>query len=263
MNPTFLFHVPTWILALITFFLSVFVDWLGFQYRKRYLKGEEDDDSQGLIEASILGLTALLLSFTFNLSATKFEERRKIIIEEANDIGTAILRCDLYPDSVRSNLLKYFRSYLEARIAYYDAGDDEEKIRTSLSIANVDAGNIWKVVASQSFDRNSIIRSGQMIPAVNSMIDIVTTRDDSRIAKVPSVVFLILFVLLMISAFLLGYKQKEWRKPIHVYSWTLMVSMTLFLMVELDRPRKGVLNLDGAEQKIVELRSLLDRPSAN
>src|SRR5438309_11706910 len=104
MNATFLFHVPAWLIGILLLGFSIIIYQLGIGYKTRILKTRAPtvSDGQGLIEGAMLGLTALLLSFTFNMSASKFNERQKVIIEEANDIGTAILRCDLYTDTVRT-----------------------------------------------------------------------------------------------------------------------------------------------------------------
>lgn len=56
------------------------------------------DDTINPIEGSLLGLLALLLAFTFSMSASRYEARRTVVLSEANNIGTVILRCDLYPD---------------------------------------------------------------------------------------------------------------------------------------------------------------------
>jgi hypothetical protein len=53
------------------------------------------------------------------MSASKFDTRRQLIVEEASDIGTAILRYDLYPDSVRTRLGADLKNYFESRIAYF------------------------------------------------------------------------------------------------------------------------------------------------
>ena len=121
MSSTFLFYVPSWLITLVLIPVAVIVYRLGHQLKKRAIrKGRAGIDSPGTIEGSMLGLSALLLAFTFNMSATKFSERQKLIVEEANKIGTALLRCDLYPDSMRNTLRQDFKQYLEARIKYYN-----------------------------------------------------------------------------------------------------------------------------------------------
>ena len=236
MNYPFLFQAPTALIAAIVFILILLSNWFGFRFWKRQSKKNPDDvkDNLGSMEGSLLGLMALILAFTFGVAASKFEARRKVIVEEANDIGTAILRCDLYPDSVRNLFRADFRKYVEARISYYDAGDDPAKIQAALKETDKYSGNIWRRAASLSQNLDNRVRSEQMIPAINSMIDIVTTRDAGRIAKVPPVILSVLLLLTIISGFLSGYNQKEkGRNMVMVIAFAAMTTITIYLIMDL------------------------------
>ena len=74
-----------------------------------------------------MALLGLLLAFTFSMSNSRFDNRRQLVIEEANAIGTAILRTDFYPDSVRKLLRASLKEYVENRIAFYRAGMNIQK----------------------------------------------------------------------------------------------------------------------------------------
>jgi hypothetical protein len=47
------------------------------------------------VEGAVFGLLGLLIAFTFSGAASRFDDRRALIVEEANDIGTAWLRVAL------------------------------------------------------------------------------------------------------------------------------------------------------------------------
>lgn len=259
MDSHLLFQVPATVIAVVFFLLILLVNWLGFRVWKTKVKKNPDEvkDGMGTMEGSLLGLMALIMGFTFSLAASKFETRRQVIVEEANDIGTAILRCDLYPDSVRNLFRLDFQKYLAARISYYDAGDNEVKIDAALMKASSHSDRIWRRAASLSQNLDNRVRSAQMIPALNSMIDIVTTRDAARIAKVPPIILWVLLMLTLISGFLAGYNQKGKRKNIiMVVAFAAMTTITVYLIAELDRSRRGIINLDSAEKRIVDLRIL-------
>ena len=49
------------------------------------------------LEAAILGLLALMISFTFSMGLTRLDERRVAVLNESNAIGTAALRARLLP----------------------------------------------------------------------------------------------------------------------------------------------------------------------
>ena len=68
------------------------------------------------LEASVLGLLALVLSFTFAMALTRFEERRDGVLIEANAIGTASLRAGLLPAPHGVESVKLFRDYVQVRL---------------------------------------------------------------------------------------------------------------------------------------------------
>ena len=96
-----------------------------------------------------------------------------------------------------------------------------------------------------------------MIPALNDMIDIVTTRESSRISKVPPIILSILMLLVLASSFLIGYGNKaKQRNFILIIGFALMTSMALYLILELDRPRRGIINVEAAEKNIMDLKKM-------
>src|SRR5204863_5742831 len=101
MNMSFILRTEAWIIALSLFVLMVISTWVGRIVGKRIR--EQGHQKDKLTETSgLTGLLFFLLAFTFSMSASRYDARRTTVIEEANDIGTAILRSDLYPDSVRN-----------------------------------------------------------------------------------------------------------------------------------------------------------------
>lgn len=255
-----LFETPALLIVAILLVLMIAFNRAGFFVRQREIKKNPNHISEGLgpVEGSLLGLLALLLSFTFSLSASKNDSRREVIIEEANDISTAISRCDLYPDSTRKELRSLFVSYVDARIAYYDAGIDTGKLNVSLQKADTYSGKIWKRVTALSQDKDNVLRTQQMLPALNAMMDIVTTRDASRTAHIPESILWMLFMLTLAGSFVMGYGANSTRfNWIIVGGFALMTVMTIYLILDLDRPNRGIINMDTAHLKIVELRSML------
>ena len=55
----------------------------------------------GTVDGAVFALLGLLIAFTFSGAATRFDERRNLIVQEANDIGTAYLRVNLMPDGAQ------------------------------------------------------------------------------------------------------------------------------------------------------------------
>ena len=95
-----------------------------------------------------------------------------------------------------------------------------------------------------------------MIPALNAMIDITTTRRAAGEATIPDSIVYFLLILCIGSAFLLGYDNKNKIDWIVVMGLAIMLSLTVFNIIDLDRPRSGLINMNKPNQKIVELRGM-------
>ena len=66
-------------------------EWRAFGFANIYTLGS----NLGTIEGAIFALFGLLMAFTFSGAASRFNERRMLIAEEANSIETAYLRLSL------------------------------------------------------------------------------------------------------------------------------------------------------------------------
>lgn len=260
MGTPFFFSLPSYILFLIIFFVIILFNWLGHRYKKRQIEKHPTlkQRSMGSVEGSMLGLMSLLLGFTFSVAVSKLEEQRHLIVEEVNNICTGILRCDVYPDSISNPLRADFKEYLETRIAYYHAQYDEDKINNEIKKGEEISGRIWKRVTFFSKDPELRIRSQQMITVLNDMINSVTTRDAARISRVPPLIMWTLLILVVTAAFLLGTEFNGLKRNTGLLlGYALVMTLTLNLIAELNRPLEGFIHLNEVEKKMENLRRLV------
>jgi hypothetical protein len=262
MYDRFFFEIESYWIAVGIFLALPLVNWLGFRYRKflQTKHGKDKIDGAGGLEASMLGLMALMLGFTFSLALSKFEVRRQVIVDEANYIGRAVLCADLYPDSIRTLLRANFKDYIETRISYYKAGIDEKKNDSALARTISRARGLWKLAVDLEQKDRGRVSTYQMIPALNAMIEIVRTRDAGRKARVPPLIFVMLLMLTFLSSFLVGYGDKGMhRNWVMIGTFSLMTTIALYLIIDLDHPRSGFINIDSAEQHITDLRGMFNK----
>lgn len=226
-------------------------------FRWRKVRQEELEHSGiGAVVGSLLGLLALMLAFTFSLSSNHYDRRIQVINQEANNIGTAILRADLYPDSVRKAFRKDFRLYLDTRIEFFEAGIDVKRARATLDSSAILQNRLWERAAYYGRKPEYLVQTNMMVPALNAMIDIVSTRNAALLTKVPDIIFYILFALCITAAFSLGYSighKVDW--PIKL-GFAIMTTVTLYLAMDLDRERRGVINVKFINKQMVDLRSM-------
>ncbi len=245
-------------MAFVLFLSMIVVCWGASRLASR---GEDKETSGkfGPVEGSLLGLLAFLLAFTFSMSASRYDARRHVLVEEANDISTAILRADLYPETERTAFRTDFKDYVETRIDFYEAGFDQEKVNANLERSAIISAKIWDRAALLARDRDNLIPSYHMIPALNNMIDIVTTRNAARHATIPDSILWMLFVLCLVGSFLVGYNHRDIASSrVVVVVFALMISASIFLILDLDRPSHGLITLEETNKNIVDLRTMFE-----
>lgn len=255
---TLLQSASTTVIAIILFILIIIFYIVGYRLHRKKInkRPQQSVEDLGAINGTLLGLLALLLAFSFGMSNSRFDTRRQLIIEEANAIGTVILRTDIYPDSMRLVLRGHLQEYLEARIAFYQVGMDTEKIIENYLKAGEISNKIWLAAAAYAKKDNITTRTSELIPALNAMIDITTTRRAAGEATIPDSIMYFLFILCICSSFLLGYDRKNKFDWIVVIGFAIMLSATVFTIMDMDRPRSGLINMDKPNEKIIELREM-------
>jgi protein-S-isoprenylcysteine O-methyltransferase Ste14 len=255
MKTDLLFQIEAWVIALVLFILMIIATLIGKKIGNKIRLNNKSE--KNLTETSgLIGLLFFLLAFTFGMSGSRYDSRRTIIVEEANDIGTAILRSDLYPDTERTLFRKDFKEYVEARIQYYEVGPDVKGILKADSLSQAISARLWKRASDLSKNPANLAATQQMIPALNSMIDVATSRLAGERAKVPESILIMLFLLALITAFYSGYSEGRKGKIDWLVQtgFCLLVSLVILFTYDLDRPRRGFVNLDGPNQTIIELR---------
>jgi FtsH-binding integral membrane protein len=257
MNPI-LNEAHLFLFAIILFVVILLMHLLGVRTGTYRRKKNPDAVAEGIgpLETALLGLLSLLLSFTFGISASRYDSRRSAIITEANDISTAVLNADLYPDSMRNVLRSDFKDYLDERIAYYQYAD-EDQAAASLKKAQDIHLTIWKTIAALAQDPSNLGRSYHMIPALHDMSAAATSRDALRKAKVPYPIIWLLIVLTLLGSFIIGYGKKQRKTDwIILFMYALMTVITLFTILDLDNARNGLIKTEGAHLKMDELKEM-------
>lgn len=215
----------------------------------------------GVIDGAVFTLLGLLLAFTFSGAATRLDARRQLIVQETNDIGTAYSRLDLLPAGAQPALREKFRQYVDSRLAAYRKLPDEGAAREELAKGTLLQGEIWNqaVAATRALDTHPDA-ARLLIPALNSMIDITTTRTMTMQMHPPSIVFVMLFVLALVSSLLAGYgmARGKWRSWIHILCFASAISVSVFVILDLEFPRAGWIREDAFDKSLIDLRQSMN-----
>ncbi len=218
--------------------------------------GEGAPAGTGPIDGAVFALLGLLIAFTFSGAATRFDTRRDLIVQEANHIGTAWLRLDVLPESAQPRLRELFRQYLDARLAAYEKIPDVTAAYAELARSTALQGEIWKLAVAACQTPEGQRASMLVLPALNAMIDITTVRTMATKMHPPVVIYLLLIGLALVSALLAGLgmaggRQRSW---VHMIGFALIMGLSVYVIVDLEFPRLGVIRVDAADELLRELR---------
>ena len=211
----------------------------------------------GIIDAPILALLGLLIGFTFFGAAERFDHRRDLIVEETNHIGTAYLRLDLLRPEDRDALRTMFKEYLDSRIHTYAVLPDVNAAMAEYDRSQLLQTRIWEQSVAAAQKTGTAYASIQLVPALNAMIDITTTRVAVTQFHPPRIVFVMLGVLSLIAAMLAGYQMSTAarRSWFHVLLFVLTFTLAIYVILDLEYPRLGLIRVDAADALLKDLRS--------
>ncbi|MBK8534880.1 MAG: DUF4239 domain-containing protein [Candidatus Competibacteraceae bacterium] len=212
----------------------------------------------GAVDGAVFALLGLLIAFTFSGAASRFDTRRDLIVEEANDIGTAYLRINLLPASAQAELRESFRRYVDARLEGYRKLPDIEAAKVDLAKATQLQNEIWnQAIAAGRLEGAQPAATMLLLPALNQMFDITTTRTMTTQMHPPKIIFAMLFVLTLASSLLAGYgmaggKSRNW---IHMGGFALIMAFAIYVILDLEYPRIGLIRVDAFDQVIMDVRA--------
>jgi hypothetical protein len=216
--------------------------WIGYKLGLKKVKTESKNSE---VSSSLLGLLALILGFTFAMAGSRYENRKINLVDEANCIGTAILRADIYPDSLKNEFKKDFDSYLNSRRDYYLL-NEEVKINASLKQSAVASSKLWSRATFFAKDKNYFIQSTMMLPALNAMFDSALKSNMVLNSKVPQTIVYLSFIFSVIISFFIGYNSGLEKKinPKFIFGFCFLICVVIYITLDLDRPRRGLIKLD-------------------
>lgn len=214
----------------------------------------------GTVDGSVFALLGLLLAFTFSGAAARFDERRKLIVEEVNAIGTAWLRTDLLPAEAQAPLRESFRHYVDARLEVYRRLPDLPAVQEALARATALQGEIWSRAVAASREGVPPAASMLLLPALNAMFDITTTRTAAVQMHPPFLVYGMLATVAFVSSMLAGYgmaggRARSWM---HMISFAAITAIAVYVILDFEFPRFGLLRVDGFDEMLVNLRQSMN-----
>jgi hypothetical protein len=218
---------------------------------------DEKDAPVGAMVASVLGLLAFMLAFTFGLAASRFDARRQVVLEEANAIGTTYLRARLLPEPHRSEIERLLREYVDVRIRFLQEGNVAEGRARSEELHE----KLWTQAMAAAQKSPGSIMTGLFIQSLNEVIDLHAKRLLVALrSRIPIAIWSTLFGLASFGMASTGYQAglSATRRSPEMLLVALSFAGVLFLIVDLDRAHEGLLQV--SQQAMLDLQTQMKRP---
>lgn len=211
------------------------------------------------ILGSVLGLLALLLSFTFAMSADRYNVRRELVVRDANALGGLYLQSDLLPEAPRKAFKQLLRQAVDLRAQIAFLHHDETNNETGQAMAHFERINeqMWEIIKALPESRSSLHTNDMFTGLINAM-SIFRERMFSWESRVPDPVIWLLLLGALIAMGAIGFfggLGNHRGLPARI-AVTLLLCGTIYVVLDLDKPHQGIMRV--SQSPMLHLKRILD-----
>lgn len=252
----YLARTDLYLLFLGLLLLLVVVSEAGFRVGRRAQAGQQAridagtatslKESVGFVTAGMLALVAFLLGVALSMGQTRFDDRRDMVRDEANAIGTTWMRATLLGEETGATLRALLREYTELRIAMVQ---EPARLNAPADVARVDAlqSAMWALAARASLakpDQNTALMDTSLSQLFDQSLSIRRAFHE----RVPISVLQMLLWATLIAIGVAGYNfgLGGSRQPLVALLLLVFWSSALVLIVDLNNPEHGAVQVSAA-----------------
>ena len=229
----------------------------GFRIGRRHAKatgGSGRSPQVTTLEAAILGLLTLVLSFTYSGSYSRFDTRRQVIIQEANAIETAYLRAGMMPQQERERTRDLLRRYASIQVP------SPEALERALAETKRLQQKLWREAERFSRSGADAGRKALLVSAINQTIDLHTSRLANFLFHAPASLLLILNLGAALAVLFMGYASGLDNQRFWIGQGVMIVLLTVLLVVilDLENSQKGA--IQPSRQPLFEVQQSIGAP---
>lgn len=248
------------ILSIIIFIGAIEIGtWLG-----RWSTNEKKTAHQGSVGTlvgSLLGLLAFFLAFTFSMTASRFDQRKHLVLDEANAIRTVYHNAALAPVREGKEIQRLLREYTNLRLDL-----TRENVLERLEQSRVIHEHL-RVQLKQLMTTNmdTDFRSS-FIDDMKELFNLHQSRLTTGLQyQIPATIWLLLYFLSILSMTAIGYQAgfsgagRLRAAPIVALAFSLVI----VVIADIDRPGEGRFRVGTQPLKDTQQMMLRDVPQSN
>jgi hypothetical protein len=214
------------------------------------------------VQAALLGLVGLVLAFGLTMAVGRYDNRRAIVVQEANAIGTTYLRAQLLREPNRTDSLHLLRDYADQAVDLADQVPDSDRFDGAARRMDELQRDLWAEAGDAVGAAPNESAPRLYIESLNEMIDSHTDRVTSLRNRVPTTVIVLqaLGSAVAVGALAL-YLALLGRGLLTSLVAASVVILILFISLDLDRPHRGLITVP--DRPLVDARAAMDEPAAS
>ena len=254
--PDYIESLPIYLIYfMFTLLIFLFFE-IGYRISKRLYskKDSMETKSLGQISAGLLGMLAFVLAFTFSMAASKYANRKQMVLQEANAIGTAFLRADLIDEPYANELKNLLKEYVTTRLDAVKKDNLANGMLRSVEIHRL----LWMQVKTAA-KTNPNTNTSLMVQSVNEVIDMHEKRVTAGLHdKIPRSIWMTLFAISAMAMLTVGVELGlgESRRIIVILPMMCAFAALTTLIMELNRPQEGMIKV--GQQSMISLQKSMN-----
>ena len=258
---SWLLTIPIWLMGLALFLGMLAAASVGSWLRRKHEaaradRGEDkEDDKEGLVVSSVMGLLALLIGFTFSLALDRFDARRGAVVDDANTIGTTYLQTQLLDSPHRERISQLLMAYANNRLILAKAAPGAQT-KSALAVNDRLITELWTEMVAAFPSIKGYDFSSTYVSSMNALIDMDAARKAARRASVPGEVFLLLFVYQLVAAGVVGHRLTGRRGRQGAAFLFFLFGLSVMVVIDLNRAVTGWVRVP--QQAITDLIEFMD-----
>ncbi len=187
----------------------------------------------------------------------RYEERKNYEEAEANAIGTEYVRADLLPGDVAARVRVLLLNYLDQRILFYKTRDAQQLRQIDTTTAQLQ-NELWSALKGPIAAQPTPV----VTLAIAGMNDVLNSQGYTQAAwwnRIPTAAWVLMGVIAICCNLLIGYgARRAEAERILMLVLPLVVSISFFLIADIDSPRGGVIRVQ--PQNLTSLAHSLHAP---
>ena len=214
----------------------------------------------GIVDGPILAIYGLLLAFSFYGATQRFDERRKLIIEETIALATAFRQTDLLSTEDQPIVQKMLRDYVESQSQLRNRTIEGEMHEGLYRYSRESFERLWDAAVEATSNPRARDASAALLGTLEDIGAISARSSTAPYLHPPLAISMVLLLLSLVSSFLLGYQASTIRRKswVHLGLFVAFLAVVTYLVVDLEYPRVGAIRIGDMQEFLRERHGTME-----